>query len=169
VALAGYDQRVDDRLTLARRGVPDEEPVLLADRGGPDRIFDQGVVDPGKRVFLVRDQHLQVVEQVRARIAQQGLRQALPGEAGHDLAEPTQRPGKLLPPEGGAGLADLRLLPFPFKPVQPGNEPQDQVRGLGPLFQRLVELAPGVGSAADANDPLRLALVAGVRAVLVGL
>ena len=48
MALAGDDQRVDDRRTLARRGVPDEEPVLLADRGGPDRIFDQVVVDPGK-------------------------------------------------------------------------------------------------------------------------
>ena len=32
---------MEDRRTLARYGAPDEEPVRLPHRGGPDRIFDR--------------------------------------------------------------------------------------------------------------------------------
>ncbi len=38
VALAGDDQRVDDRRTFAGVGVADKKPVLFANRGGPDGV-----------------------------------------------------------------------------------------------------------------------------------
>ena len=38
VALAGDEQRVEDGRALAGAGMADEEPVLLADGGGPDRV-----------------------------------------------------------------------------------------------------------------------------------
>ena len=39
VTLAGDDEGVDDRRALAGVRMTDEEPVLLADRGGPDGVF----------------------------------------------------------------------------------------------------------------------------------
>ncbi len=54
MALAGNDERVEDRGALAGIGVADEEPVLLPDRGGPDGIFNEVVVDPGLAVLEVR-------------------------------------------------------------------------------------------------------------------
>ena len=45
MALAGNDQRVDDRRALPRRGVPDEQPVLLADSRRPNGIFHAIVAD----------------------------------------------------------------------------------------------------------------------------
>ena len=43
VALAGDNQRVEDGRALVGIGVPDEQPVLLADAGRPD-----GVLAPGR-------------------------------------------------------------------------------------------------------------------------
>ena len=74
MALAGDDKRVDDGGTLAGVGMANEEPVFLADGGRPDRIFDEVIVDARERVSLVCDQHVPVVEQVRARFAEFGLR-----------------------------------------------------------------------------------------------
>jgi hypothetical protein len=45
VTLARDDQRVEDRRALAGVGVPDKQPVLLSDARGPDRIFDQVIVE----------------------------------------------------------------------------------------------------------------------------
>jgi hypothetical protein len=87
--------------------VLDEEPVILADRGGPDRIFDQVLIDPGKGVVLVRDQHIPVVEQIRARLAQQRLRQGLPGESGHDVVTASVK--ELLALRGLKSLFEVRL------------------------------------------------------------
>lgn len=87
--------------------MPDEEPVLLPNRRGPDGIFDQVVVDPGEGVVLVRNQHLPVVEQVRGRLAQQRLRQGLPGEAGHDVV--TAPVKALLALRGLKSLFQVRL------------------------------------------------------------
>ena len=70
VALAGDDQRVDDGGALSDIRMADEEPVFLADGGPPDRIFDEVIVDACERVPLVCDQHVPVVEQVRARFAE---------------------------------------------------------------------------------------------------
>jgi hypothetical protein len=44
VALAGDDQRIDDR-SQAGVGVADKKPVLFANRRGPDGVFSQIVVD----------------------------------------------------------------------------------------------------------------------------
>ena len=42
---AAFDQRVNDRPALASSGFAHEEPVLFADGGGADRVFNQVVVD----------------------------------------------------------------------------------------------------------------------------
>lgn len=39
VALAGDNDRINDRRALARVGMTDEEPVLFAQRRGPDGVF----------------------------------------------------------------------------------------------------------------------------------
>ena len=66
MALAGDDQGVNNGGALSSIGVADEEPVLLADGGGADRVFDEVVVEPGDGVLLVRDERLPVIEQVWA-------------------------------------------------------------------------------------------------------
>jgi len=42
---AAFDDGVDDGAAVARLGFTDEEPVLLADGGGPDGVFVEVVID----------------------------------------------------------------------------------------------------------------------------
>ena len=44
-APTAFDDGVDDGAALAGLRVAEEEPVLLADGGGAEGIFDQGVID----------------------------------------------------------------------------------------------------------------------------
>ena len=48
---AAFDERVEDRPALARTGVTDKEPVLLADRRRADGVFHEVVVDLDSAVF----------------------------------------------------------------------------------------------------------------------
>ncbi len=45
MALAGDDQRRDDRRTWASVGVADKKPVLFANRRGQDGVFNPVVID----------------------------------------------------------------------------------------------------------------------------
>ena len=62
VTLAGDDQAVYDRGSLASTAVTNEEPVLLSDGRMSDRVFDEVIVQPGDRVMLMRDEHIPVIE-----------------------------------------------------------------------------------------------------------
>ena len=44
-ATAAFDDGVEDGAALAGIGFAEEEPVLFSDGSGPDRVFDQVVVD----------------------------------------------------------------------------------------------------------------------------
>ena len=66
-ALAGADDRVDDRGAIAGIGMADEEEVLFPYRRWPDGIFHQVVVEPGAAVLAVGDQGVPLVDQVVAR------------------------------------------------------------------------------------------------------
>ena len=43
---AAFDHRVNNRAAFARPGVADEEPVFLADGGGPNGVFAQVMPPP---------------------------------------------------------------------------------------------------------------------------
>ena len=45
MAAAGFDARVKERGAFPGLGFADEPPVLFADGGGPDRLFDGVVID----------------------------------------------------------------------------------------------------------------------------
>jgi hypothetical protein len=51
----------------------DEEPVFLADRRGPDGVFDEVIVDPRLPVLQVRNQRLPVTDEIIASFAEQRL------------------------------------------------------------------------------------------------
>jgi hypothetical protein len=88
VALAGYDDRVDDRRALAGVGVAYKEPVLLADRRRPDRVFDEVVVEAGLPVAQVGRERIPVAEEVVAGPAEERLRPSLlPRSAGDPLSQ----------------------------------------------------------------------------------
>src|SRR5580658_520277 len=50
-AAAGLDNGVDDCSALTGSGFSDEEPVLLADGGGANGVFDQVVIDLQPAIF----------------------------------------------------------------------------------------------------------------------
>jgi len=67
VPLARDNDRENDRRALAGVGVPDKQPVLFFDDGGPYGIFDQVVVQPCFAVIDVRGQRRPVAQQVAGR------------------------------------------------------------------------------------------------------
>ena len=74
MALTRDDDGVNDRGALASIGMTNEEPVLFPDGRGPDGVLDEVIVDTGERVVVVRDEHFPVVQQVRARFPELGLK-----------------------------------------------------------------------------------------------
>jgi hypothetical protein len=64
VALAGDDQRVEDRRTSAGIGVADKQPVAFANRRGPDGVFDPIIVDSGVPMAHMLRQRLPLIDQV---------------------------------------------------------------------------------------------------------
>lgn len=60
MTLTREHQRVDDGRTLTGGVVSDEKRVLFAEGRGPDGVFDDVFVDPGKRVVLISGEHLRM-------------------------------------------------------------------------------------------------------------
>ena len=70
VALAADQDRVNDRTAPARFRVPDEQPVFLAHRRWPDRVFGQVVVDFQTSIGQVSLQRLPLAQHIAHRLAQ---------------------------------------------------------------------------------------------------
>lgn len=68
-----------------------------------------------------------------------------------------QRPGEAQLAQAGAPDPDLAFVPNAFPAVQPGDQPQDPLHGLGPLGCRLEEVAPGVRPATEPHHAVALA------------
>ena len=77
-AAAALDDGVDDGAALAGVGGADEEPVLLAERGGADGVFDQVVVDLQAAVGQVEQEGGPLAEGVVDRLAEQASGQDAP-------------------------------------------------------------------------------------------
>lgn len=75
VTLARDNQRVEDGGALAGVGVPDKQPVLFSDARGPDRIFDQVIVEATFAVMQMGAERSPLAEQVIAGFAERRLRQ----------------------------------------------------------------------------------------------
>jgi hypothetical protein len=93
-ALAGDDDRVNDRGALTSTGVPNKQPVLFPDRGRPDRVFDEVVVETGLMMPEVFGERSPVTEQIRAGFPEAGAGQHLSLQREREPAQPVQRPGK---------------------------------------------------------------------------
>src|ERR1043166_2453527 len=76
-APAADDHRVNHCAAPARFRVSDEQPVLLPNRAGPNRIFGQIVVNLQASVFQIARQSHPLIERVADRFAHQTLRQML--------------------------------------------------------------------------------------------
>ena len=95
VTLARDNQRVEDGGALAGIGVPDKQPVLFSDARGPDRVFDQVIVEATFAVMQMGAERCPLAEQVIAGFAERRLRQ-----------HPQPRPqGEALQTGHGAGEA----------------------------------------------------------------
>ena len=90
-ALARADQRVEHRGAVAGVRVAHEQPVLLTEGRGTNRVLDGVVVDLGATVLEVRGQRLPVTEQVGACLAEVGSGQAKPVELFNGLLEQRER------------------------------------------------------------------------------
>jgi hypothetical protein len=53
VATAALNERVDHRAAFSGAGGSEEQPVLLSEGGGPNRVFDQVVVDFNQRILEI--------------------------------------------------------------------------------------------------------------------
>lgn len=122
-AAAAFDDGVEDGAAVARGVRPDEEPVLFAQGGGPDRIFDEVVVDLHPAVPEIHGEGGPLPEGVSDGFPEQALGQhavlhpdegaveALddhPATAGADGGA-QGRPG-LLRPQLGFGLVEMLEL-----------------------------------------------------------
>ncbi len=77
VALAGYEQRVDDGDARTGVGMAYEERVLGAEFGGPDSVLNEVVVEPGVAVAAVGNERIPMGEQIAAGFAEPGLMEVL--------------------------------------------------------------------------------------------
>ena len=67
VTLARDNQRVEDGGALAVAGVPHKQLVLFSDARGPDRVFDQVIVEATFAVMQMGAERCRLAEQVIAR------------------------------------------------------------------------------------------------------
>ena len=120
VALAGGDQRVEDGRALAGVGMPDKQPVLLADAGRSQRVLDEVIVEAAHALMQVRREGGPLGEQVIAGLAEGGLGQdPLPGVQGQP-PQARHRAGQPLgfrPCPGPLSRFQLRLVPGPLPQV----------------------------------------------------
>lgn len=172
-AAAAFDEAVKDGSALAGFGVADEEPVLLADGGGTDGVFDPVVVDFDAPVFEVDAQRGPLAERVVDGLAQETLgqvaaappeREQRPMKTGHD--------GPALLRAGGAAQAwpgALSTQVF-FDAVEVRDLAEDPARGARRRGEGFMELAPGVRPAAGEHDLARTSPgKGGVGAVAIAL
>src|ERR1035438_1076297 len=95
-ALTGYHDRVDDRGALPGVGVAHEEPIFLPYCGGPDRVFNQVIVEARLAALERPVQRLPVFQEVVASFAHAGLRQRLFPQAQSYPFQPIELPGIVL-------------------------------------------------------------------------
>ncbi len=155
VTLARDDQRVEDGGALTGVGMPDKQPVLFSDARGPDRIFDQVIVEATFAVMQMGAERSPLAEQVIAGFAERRLRQhPLPrpqGETlqtGHCAAEALE----LGPSLGPLGLAQLLFVPNSLPQIHAADQPQRRLCHSGMLLLRLEEPTPSVRPAAQPDD-----------------
>ena len=126
-ALARYDDRVDDRRTLAGIRVSYKQPVFLSDGRWPDGVFDKVVIEPGFAALQVPGQGYPVFEQVVAGFSQARFRPRLRPQARSDLSQPVEGPlvvFRTVP--APVGRAQLILIPARLTFVEPTDDLQDQ-------------------------------------------
>ncbi len=75
---ATFDDGVDDRAAHAGLGLADEEPVLLADGGRADGVFDEIVVDLQAAIFEEEEQRGPLVQGVVDGLAHEAAGQEVP-------------------------------------------------------------------------------------------
>jgi hypothetical protein len=64
MAAEAFNDRVDHRTAFSGVGVSEEQLVLLSKGGGPDRVFDQVVVDFNERILKVNLQRLPLIQRM---------------------------------------------------------------------------------------------------------
>ena len=140
MAQAGDDERVEDGGAATGVGMPDKQPVLFSDRGGPDGVFDQIVVEHGLAVLEVAGERRPLRQQVTAGDAQSGLRSRALAQAHGQRVQPTQAPllvaraqprpprGVAFAPGGVVGLVPLALEPVERK--RPGGDRVGEEKGV---------------------------------------
>jgi hypothetical protein len=156
-ALAGDDDRVNDRGALTGLRVSDKQPVLFPDRGGPDRVFDEVVVETGLMMPEVFGERAQCPSRYV-----QAFPRPEPGSTFLCNASASLRSQC----SGRANIACLSCARFSptcasshcaFQAVQAGDQPQDRLCGLRAFGGRFKKLPPRMRPAARPLD-------AGVRA-----
>ena len=135
-ALARYDDRVDDRGTVAGVGVADEPEgrVLFADGRGPDSDFSIKLLSSWVQPLLAMgDQGVPLVEQVLAGLPKRRLRPRAPSEQDGGFPEEPKRELKvaLAQPGSLARLNPVAFIPFVLHMVKIADQAQ-HVSGRAP-------------------------------------
>ena len=152
VTLAAHHERVDHGGTVAGIGMADEEPVFRAELARPDGVLDRVGVECGVAVAEVRGERFSVAEQIRAGLAEAGLRQYAVLQRRRQPTPSQERAGKVLLAQCGALLAGVGLVPLALECVESPDQPQDAFGGLGPLTRGLEEASPRVGPTSEPLD-----------------
>ena len=150
--------RVDDRRTLACFRVPDEEPVLLANGAGPDRIFNEVVVDldhPVARFGIARQFRPEVHGIVHGDGQRAGGQELATGAVGVEpRLDQGQHGGAALDTQGRASFVVESLLAGlgldAVEPLDLGDIPR---RCRSFAIDRFDELSPSMAPAGETREP----------------
>ena len=99
-----FDDRVEDRSSLARIGCAEEEPVLRADCRGMNGVFDEVVVDLETPIFDETDEVRPLLEDLG-----EGLAHAALGQ----VSGPQSDDGRVKPSRDGSTLRSALSFPQP--------------------------------------------------------
>src|SRR5436190_18768839 len=150
-ASAAAQQGVEDGAAPTCAGMSDEEPAFAADGGGPDRVFDQVVVDLKTAVFEISGQSIVLVEEIVEGFAHGALGQERGLEFGgpgfHPVPDFRGLQEALAVTFRGRKLADLVFNSV--KQSDLGNKPDGASEA---FLERFVGVAARMSQAADARN-----------------
>ena len=144
-AATAFDDGVEDGAALASVGGTDEQPVLFAQGGGPDGVFDQVVVNLEATVVEINAQQGPLGEGIVEGLAKVAARQVTPGHfaALQRAVDPREDRDAVAGADRGAqARSRLGLAQVCLDAVKQADLAQQPLGAQGRLLAGLVEVTP---------------------------
>src|SRR5947208_1054273 len=150
MAFAAHDDGVDDGTAPTGIRVADEQPVLLADRAGPDGILSQIIIDLQPAILEVASQWHPFIDAIFSGFAQGAFWQVLRKGPLQLRQEPVQNGLGFVQPQSFAfARSKSSLSRYGFHQIQFSELINNWWRMDRVVWLRLKELSPGMSPTAN--------------------